>query len=125
MGASLHNVDEKDEDNNGGEGEEEEDDDNTPEDTPRDKVKEGEEEDDDIRVIDADPTPSKHFTWSQQAQQDEKESSLVKEILADDEKLQRSQMEVEKASKEKALTSSFSNQQSSRGRGEWFSLQRV
>ena len=48
MGASLHDVDEKDKDNNGGEGEEEEDDDNTPEDTPRDKVKEGEEDDDDI-----------------------------------------------------------------------------
>ena len=78
MGASLHDMDEKDEDNNGGEGEEEEDDDNTPEDTPRDKVKEGEEEDDDIRVIDANPAPSKHLTRSQQAQQDEKESSLVK-----------------------------------------------
>ena len=117
MGASLHDVDEKDEDNNGGKGEEEEDDDNTLEDTPRDEVKEGEEHDDDIRVIDADPTPSKHWTQSQQAQRDEKESSLVKEILSDDEKLQRSQMEAEKVSKERASASSSSNQQSSRGEG--------
>ena len=46
-----------------------------------------------------------------------RKSPLVKEILSDDEKLQRSQMEAEKASKEKALASSSSDQQSSRGEG--------
>ena len=60
-----------------------------------------------------DPVPSKHWTWSQQAQQDEKESSLVKEILSDDEKLLKSWEEAEKASKEKASAPSTSNQQSS------------
>ena len=58
-----------------------------------------------------------HCTRSQQAQQDEKESSLVKEILSDDEKLQRSHMEAEKASKEKVSASSSSDQQSSKGEG--------
>ena len=110
MGASLHDVDEKDKGNNGEEGEDDEDDDNTPEDTPRDKVEEGEEEDDEIRVIDTDPVPSKCWTRRQQAQKDEKESSLVKEILSDDEKLQRSWEEVEKASKEKASAPSSSDQ---------------
>ena len=81
MGASLHDMDEKDEDNNGMEGEEEEDDDDTPEDTPRDKIEEGEEEDDNIQVIDVNPTPSKHWTQSQQAQQDEKESSSEGDIV--------------------------------------------
>ena len=64
-----------------------------------------------------DPVPSKHWTWSQQAQQDEKESSLVKEILSDDEKLLKSWEEAEKASKEKASAPSTSDQQSSLGEG--------
>ena len=117
MGASLHDVEEKDKDNNGEEGENDEDDDNTPEDTPRDNVKEGEDKDDEIQVIETDPVPSKHWTQSQQAQQDEKESSLVKEILSDDEKLQKSREEVEKASKEKVSAPSSSDQQSSLGEG--------
>ena len=53
----------------------------------RHKDKEGE---DDTKVIDADPILSKCWTQSQQAQQDEKESSLVKEILSDDKKQQKS-----------------------------------
>ena len=48
VGASLHDMDKEIKDNNGGEREEEEDDDDTPEDTPKDEVKEGEEEDDEI-----------------------------------------------------------------------------
>ena len=71
------------------------------EDTPKDNAKEGEDEDEEIQVKETDPVPSKHWTQSQQAQQDEKESSLVKEILSDDKKLQKSWEEAEKASKEK------------------------
>ena len=41
----------------------------------------------------------------------------MKEILSDDDKLQRSWVEVEKASKEKVSASSSNNQQSSRGEG--------
>ena len=67
MGASLHDVEEKDEDNDGEKGEDDKDDDNTPEDTPKDNVKEGEDEDDEIQVIETDPVPSKHWTQSQQA----------------------------------------------------------
>ena len=90
MGASLHKVEEKDEDNNGEEGEGYEDDNNLPEDTPKDDAEEGEDEDEDIQVIESEPASSKFWTRSQQAQQDEQESSLVKEILSDDEKLQKS-----------------------------------
>ena len=117
MGASLHDVEEKDEDNDGEGGEGDEDDDNTPEDTPKDNAKEGEDEDEEIQVIETDPVPSKCWTRSQKAQQDEKESSLVKEILSDNEKLQKSQEEAEKASKEKASAPSTSNQQNSLGEG--------
>ena len=117
MGASLHEVEEKDGDNNGEKGEGYEDDDNLPEDTPKDDAEEGEDKDKDIRVIESKPAPSKHWTWSQQAQQDEQESSLVKEILSDDEKLQKSWEEVEKASKEKVSTPSTSDQQDSLGEG--------
>ena len=117
VGASLHEVEEKDEDNNGEEGEGDEDDNNPPEDTPKDDVEEGEDEDEEIQVIESDPVPSKCWTWSQQAQQDEKESSLVKEILFDDEKLQKSWEEAEKASKEKASAPSTSDQQDSLGEG--------
>ena len=117
MGASLHNVEEKDEDNDGEEGEGDKDDDNTPEDTPKDNAEEGEDKDEEIQVIETNPVSSKCWTRSQQAQQDEKESSLVKEILSDDKKLQKSQEETEKASKEKASAPSTSNQQNLLGEG--------
>ena len=55
-----------------------------------------EDNEDDIQFDDTDPVPPKCWTQSQQAQQDEQESSLVKEILSDDEKQQKSQMEVQK-----------------------------
>ena len=110
-------MEEKDEDNKGEEGEGGEDDDNPPEDTPKDDAKEGEDENEKIQVIESEPVPSKCWTRSQQAQQDEKESSLVKEILSDDKKLQKSREEVEKASKEKASAPSTSDQQDSLGEG--------
>ena len=117
IGASLHNVPERDKDDDNWKGEEEEDDeDNNDEnqgETPKD---EGEDDDDDdAQFIDTDPVPPKHWTQSQQAQQDEQESSLVKEILSDEEKQQKSQMEVQKASIESASPSN--SQLSSQGEG--------
>ena len=117
VGASLHEVEEKDEDNNGEKGEGYEDDDSLLEDIPKDNAEEGEDEDEDIQVTESKPAPSKHWTQSQQAQQDEQESSLVREILSDDEKLQKSQEEAEKASKEKASAPSTSDQQDPLGEG--------
>ena len=124
IGASLHNVPERDEDDDNREGEGEEDDDDNNDDTQGETHKdeddeedgEGEEEDeDDAQFIDTDSVPTKHWTWSQQAQQDEQKSSLVKEILSDNEKQQKSQMEVQKASKESACSSE--GQLSSQGEG--------
>ena len=124
IGASLHNVPErdKDDDNREGEGEEDNDDDNddTLGETPKDEDdgEDDEEEDDDkddAQFVDTNPIPPKHWTQSQQAQQDEKESSLVKEILSDDEKQQKSRMEAQKASKESASPSE--GQLSSQGEG--------
>ena len=97
IGASLHNVPERDEDDDNREGEEEEEDDDNNDDTqvetPKDeddKDNEGEDDDeDDAQFVNTDPVPPKHWTWSQQAQQDKQESSLVKEILSDDEKQQK------------------------------------
>ena len=116
IGASLHNVPERDEDDDNWDGEGKEDNDDTPGETSKDED-EGEEDDeeDDAQFIDTNPVPSKHWTRSQQAQQDEKESSLVKEILSDDEKQQKSRMEVQKASKE--LASPSKGQRSSQGKG--------
>ena len=110
IGASLHNVPERDEDDDNREGEEEGDDDDNNDDaqgeTPKDEDDEGEDDDeDDAQFIDTDPVPPKHWTRSQQAQQDKQESSLVKEILSDDEKQQKSWMEAQKASKESASPS--------------------
>ena len=113
IGASLHNVPERDEDDNNWEGEGEEDNDDTPGETPKDEY-DGEDEDD-AQFIDTNPVPSKHWTQSQQAQQDKQESSLVKEILSDDEKQQKSWMEAQKASKESASPSD--GQPSSQGEG--------
>ena len=124
IGASLHNVPERDEDddNREGEGEEDDDDNNddtqgeTPKDEDDEEDGEGEEDDeDDAHFIDTNPIPPKHWTQSQQAQQDEQESSLVKETLSDDKKQQKSRMEVQKASKE--LASSSKGQLSSQGEG--------
>ena len=124
IGASLHNVLERDKDDDNGEGEGEEDDDDDNDDTPGENSKDeedgedGEEEEDnedDAQFIDTNPVLPKHWTWSQQAQQDKQESSLVKEILSDDEKQQKSQMEVQKASKESASPSE--SQLSSQGEG--------
>ena len=121
IGASLHDVLERDEDDDYKEDEEEENDDdnndNVQGETPRDEDNEGEEEDDDddTQFVDTDPIPPKCWTQSMQAQQDEQESSLVKEILSDDEKQQKSQMEVQKTSKESASPSD--SQPSSQGEG--------
>ena len=118
VGASLHDVPERDEDDGYEKGEEEEDEDNDNDviqgATPKDEDnKEGEDDEDDAQFIDTDPVPPKHWTQSQQAQQDEQESSLVTEILSDDEKQQKSQMEVQRASKESASPSN--SQPSSQG----------
>ena len=124
IGASLHNVPERDEDDDNREGEREEDDDDnnddtqgeTPKDEDNEEDSEGEEDDqDDAQFVNTDPVPPKCWTQSQQAQQDKQESSLVKEILSDDEKQQKSQMEAQKASKESASPSE--GQPSSQGKG--------
>ena len=84
--------------------------------TPKDEDnEEEEEEDDDAQFVDTDPVPSKCWTRSQQAQQDEQETSLVTEILSDDEKQQKSRMEAQRASKESASPSD--GQPSSQGEG--------
>ena len=93
-----------------GGGEDEEDDDDNNDDaqgeTPKDEDNEGEEDDeDDTQFVNTDPVPPKCWTWSQQAQQDKQKSSLVKEILSDDKKQQKSWMEVQKASKGSASPS--------------------
>ena len=104
IGASLHDVLERDEDDDNRESEEEENDDDNNDDvqgeTPRDEDNEGEDDnEDDAQFVDTDLAPPKCWTQSQQAQQDEQESSLVKEILSDDEKQQKSRMEVQKTSR--------------------------
>ena len=84
--------------------------------TPKDEDNEEEEDDeDDAQFVDTDPVPPKCWTQSQQAQQDEQESSLVTEILPDNQKQQKSQMEVQRASKE--LASPSDGQPSSQGEG--------
>ena len=72
IGASFHNVPERDEDDDNREGEEEEDDDDNNDDTqaetPKDeddKDYEGEEDsEDDAQFIDTNPVPPKHWTCS-------------------------------------------------------------
>ena len=118
IGASLHDVPERDEDDNyekdGKEGNEDYDD--CDEDTSKDEDNEEEEEDeDDAQFVDTDPVPPKCWTRSQQCQQDEQESSLVTKILLDDKRQQKSRMEVQKASKESASPSD--SQPSSQGEG--------
>ena len=82
IGASLHDVPEKDEDDDYEKDEEEEDEDNDGDviwgETPKDEDNEEEESDeDDAQFVNTDPVPPKHWTQNQQAQQDEQESSLV------------------------------------------------
>ena len=120
VGASLHDVLERDEDDDYEEDEEEEDDDGDNDviqgETPKDEDNEEEEDnEDDAQFVNTDPIPPKCWTWSQQAQQDEQESSSVKEILSDDEKQQKSRMEVQRTSKESAFPSD--GQPSSQGEG--------
>ena len=120
VGASLYDVLERDEDDYYKEDEEEEDDDDNNDDiqgeTPKDEDNEGEDDDeDDAQFVDTDPVPLKCWTQSQQAQQHKQESSLVKEILSDDEKQQKCWMEVQKTSKESASPSD--GQPSSQGEG--------
>ena len=110
VGASLHDVPERDEGDNYEKEEEEEDEDNNNDvirgDTPKDEDNEEEEDDeDDTQFVDNDPIPAKCWTRSQQAQQDEQESSLVTEILSDDEKQRKSWVEVQEVSKESASPS--------------------
>ena len=98
------------------EGDEDNDNDIIRGDTPKDEDEEEEEEDEeDAQFVDTDPVPSKHWTRSQQAQWDEQESSLVTEILSDDEKQQKSWVEAQRASKE--LASPSDGQPSSQGEG--------
>ena len=116
IAASLHDVQERDEDDDNWDDEGEENNDDTVGEIPKDEDEEEEDDDDDdTQFINTDPVPSKHWTRSQQAQQDEKKSSLVKEILSDDEKQQKSQMQAQKASKESASPSK--GQPSSQGEG--------
>ena len=115
VGASLHDVPEKDEKDEEKEDEgEDNDNDIIWGETPRDEDNE-EDDEDDAQFINTDPVPPKHWTQSQKAQQDEQESSLVTEILSDDEKQQKLWMEVQKAPKESASPSN--GQPSSQGEG--------
>ena len=121
IGASLHDVPERDEDDDyekdGEEGNEDYDEDVNQVDTPKDEDNEEEEDDeDDAEFVDINPIPLKCWTRSQQAQKDEKESSLVTEILSDDEKQQKSCVEVQTASKRTAHPSD--SQPSSQGEGD-------
>ena len=121
VGASLHDVLEREEDDNyekdGKERDEEFEEDVNQGGTPKDEGNEEEEDnEDDTQFVDTDPAPPKHWTQSQQAQQDELESSLVIEILSDDEKQQRSCVEAQTASKRSAPPSN--SRPSSQGEGD-------
>ena len=89
MGVSLHDAEDKDEDNYD-EDDGEDDDENCP--VNREGKEPGEDDPDyecDNQIEDDDPIPSRCWTHSQEAQQakrDETESSLVEEILSDEDK---------------------------------------
>ena len=111
MGLSLHNADDKDEDNYD-ENDGEDDDENPPEN--RQGKEPGEDDPDyehDVQVENNDLIPFSSlrcWTHSQEAQQvkwDEAESSLVEEILSDDDKSWKSRTEVKVASQEKVAAS--------------------
>ena len=121
VGASLHDVPDREEDDDyekdGKERDEEFEEDVNQGGTPKDEGnKEEEDDEDDAQFVDTDPALPKHWTRSQQAQQDEQESSLVKEILSDDEKQQRSCVEAQAASKRSAPPSD--SQPGSQGEGD-------
>ena len=121
VGASLHDVPEREEDDNyekdGKERDEEFKEDVNQGGIPKDKGnKEEEDNEDDTQFVNTDPAPPKHWTQSQQAQQDEQESSLVIEILSDDEKQQKSHVEAQAASKRSAPPSD--SRPSSQGEGD-------
>ena len=121
VGTSLHDVPEREEDDDyekdGKERDEEFEEDVNQGGTPKDEGNEEEEDnEDDAQFVDTDPTPPKCWTQSQQAQQDEQESSLVIEILSNDEKQQRSHVEVQAASKRSAPPSN--SRPSSQGEGD-------
>ena len=121
IGASLHDVLEREEDDNyekdGKERDEEFEEDVNQGSTPKDEGNEEEEDDeDDTQFVDTNPVPPKHWTQSQQAQQDEQESSLVIEILSNNEKQQRSCVEAQTASKRSAPPSD--SWPSSQGKGD-------
>ena len=120
VGASLQDVPERDKgdgyEKDGEERDEDYDKDVIQGDTPKDEDHEEEEDDeDDAKFVNTDPVPPKHWTQSQKAQQDEQESSLVTEILSDDEKQQKSRVEAQRASKE--LASPSDGQPSFQGEG--------
>ena len=118
VGASLYDIPERGEDDGYEEDEEEEDDDNDIiwGETPKEEDKEEEDDDEDnAKFVNTNPVPPKHWTWRQQAQQDEQESSLVIEILSDDEKQQKSWVKAQRASKESGSPSD--GQPSSQGEG--------
>ena len=107
IGASLHDVLEREEDDyyekDGKEGNEDFNEDVDQGGTPKDEGNEEEEDDEDnTQFVDTDPVPPKRWTPSQQAQQDEQESSLVIEILSDNKKQQKSCVEVQTASRRSA-----------------------
>ena len=121
VGDSLHDVPEREEDDiyekDGKERDEEFEEDVNQGGTPKDEGNEEEEDnEDDTKFVNTNPTPPKCWTQSQQAQQDEQESSLVIEILSDNEKQQRSHVEVQAASKRSAPPSD--SRPSSQGEGE-------
>ena len=100
VGVSLHDAPEKDDDYEKDEKFEEKVDQGG---APKDEDNEEEEDnEDDTQFVDTNPVPSKHWTQSQQAQQDEQESSLLIEILSDNEKQQRSCVEAQAASERSA-----------------------
>ena len=121
VGASLHDVPEREEDDNyekdGKERVEEFEEDVNQGGTPKDEGNEEDDDDeDDTQFVDTNPAPSKHWTRSQRVQQDEQESFLVIEILSDDEKQQRSCVEVQAASKSSAPP--LDSRPSSQGEGD-------
>ena len=118
VGASLHDVPEREEDEKDGKERDEEFEEEVNQGgTPKDEGNEEEEDDeDDTQFVNTDPAPPKCWTRSQQAQQDEQESSLVIEILSNDEKQQRSRVEVQAASQRSAPPSN--SRPSSQGEGD-------
>ena len=106
MGLSLHNADDKNED----EDNEEEDEKNPPEDIQGKELGEDDlDYDHEVQIENGGLVPSsslRHWTCSQRARQEEV-SLLVEEILSDEDKSKKSQMEVKVPSKGKVPESTF------------------